>query len=199
MIPPPPDTPPTFALMRERPLIPLPWDLAVDDVSCRAKSGLARRAARRVRCRWLRERHEVESYRSATQFWRCKIFRVGELIGDDRFNGPANAPPQSWDDPALLEIVRRVVETFHPERVYLFGAQARGDFGPHSDYDLMVVVARSREPEYRRAQRAHRLIWGLGVAADILVWTRDAFDSRTHLRASLPSTILREGKLLYVA
>ena len=36
-------------------------------------------------------------------------------------------------------------------------------------------------------------------AADILVWTRDAFDSRVHLRASLPATIAREGKLLYVA
>ena len=54
-----------------------------------------------------------------------------------------------------------------------------------------------------RSQKALRemvsLLWDLGAAADILVWTRDAFDSRVHLRASLPATIAREGKLLYVA
>jgi hypothetical protein len=55
------------------------------------------------------------------------------------------------------------------------------------------------EPAYRRAQRAHSLLWDLGTAADILVWTRDAFDSRLHLRASLPATIVREGKLLCAA
>jgi hypothetical protein len=35
--------------------------------------------------------------------------------------------------------------------------------------------------------------------ADVLVWTRGGFESRTHLRASLPGTILREGRLLYAA
>jgi hypothetical protein len=31
----------------------------------------------------------------------------------------------------------------------------------------------------------------------VLVWSRTAFDRRRHLRASLPATILREGRLLY--
>lgn len=37
------------------------------------------------------------------------------------------------------------------------------------------------------------------LAADVLVWTQGRFDSRAHLRASLPGTVLREGKLLYAA
>ena len=45
----------------------------------------------------------------------------------------------------------------------------------------------------RRAQRTHSLLWDPGAAADILVWTREVFDSRIHLRASLPATITREG------
>ena len=102
-------------------------------------------------------------------------------------------------DPLLTEIVRRLVDTYHPERIYLFGSCARGESGPDSDYDIMVVVSHSDQPAYRRAQQAHSLLWDLGAAADILVWTRDAFVSRVHLRASLPATILREGKLLYAA
>lgn len=43
-------------------------------------------------------------------------------------------------DPVLAEIVRRLVEAYQPERIYLFGSVARGDAGPNSDYDLLVVV-----------------------------------------------------------
>ena len=102
-------------------------------------------------------------------------------------------------DPILAEIVRRLVEALQPERIYLFGSRARGDAGADSDYDLMVVVPHLTEPAYRAAQRAHSVLWGLGTAADILVWSRDAFDSRLHLKASLPATVVREGTLLHAA
>lgn len=103
------------------------------------------------------------------------------------------------DDPILAEIVRRLVDELEPERVYLFGSRARGEAGAHSDYDLLVVVASSDEPSYRVAQRAHSLLWDLGTAADILVWTREAFNGRLHLKASLPATVVREGALVYGA
>ena len=102
-------------------------------------------------------------------------------------------------DPMLAEIVHRLVETFGPEQIYLFGSCARDEAGPDSDYDLMVVVPQATEPGYRLAQQAHSLLWGLNVAADILVWTREQFDSRRHVVASLPATILRQGQLLYAA
>jgi predicted nucleotidyltransferase len=41
-------------------------------------------------------------------------------------------------DAALAEVVRRLVEAYQPERVYLFGCKAQGDAGVDSDYDLMV-------------------------------------------------------------
>ncbi|MGH2532115.1 MAG: nucleotidyltransferase domain-containing protein [Thermomicrobiales bacterium] len=103
------------------------------------------------------------------------------------------------NDPVLSEIVRRVVDGLRPERIYLFGSKARGDEGADSDYDIMVVVGHAAGPSYRLAQQARSLIWGIGVAADILVWSREAFDSRLHLKASLPATVAREGKLLYTA
>ena len=95
------------------------------------------------------------------------------------------------------EVVRRLVEAYQPAKIYLFGSKARGDGGPDSDYDIMVVVPHSEEPSYRRARRAYEVLRGVRTAVDVLVWTREAFDSRLHLRASFPSTIVREGKLLY--
>ena len=110
--------------------------------------------------------------------------------------------PELQNDPTLAEIVRRLVEAYHPERVYLFGSHARGEAGPDSDYDLMVVVPDNAPPDLRRSRRAYKALWGVKgsrTAADVLVLTQRGFDRQLHLRASLPSTILREGRLLHGA
>ena len=103
------------------------------------------------------------------------------------------------NDPVLAEVVRRLVEAYRPEHIYLFGSVARGDAGPDSDYDIMVVVPDEAPREMQDCDLAYRSLRGMGIAKDVLVWTRSAFEERLHLKASLPSAILREGKLLYAA
>lgn len=103
------------------------------------------------------------------------------------------------EDPTLTEIVKILSEAFHPERIYLFGSKARGDSNSDSDYDIMMVIARADEPRYRIAQKALDLLWDLGTAVDVLVWTLESFESRIKVNASLPATVIREGKLLYAA
>ncbi len=95
-------------------------------------------------------------------------------------------------EPALAEVVRRLIQAYQPERIYLFGSAARGDAGPDSDYDLLVVVPDD-------ARLAYEVLWGVGVAADVVVWSRSAFDRRSRVPSSLPATVLREGKLLHAA
>ena len=102
-------------------------------------------------------------------------------------------------NPQLAEVVRRLIEAYAPERVYLFGSSARGDAGPDSDYDLLLVVPDDAAPERRRAKLAYVSLWGTGTAVDVLVWTRSSFDRRLHLPTSLPATIIREGRLLHAA
>jgi predicted nucleotidyltransferase len=99
----------------------------------------------------------------------------------------------------LAEIVRRLVDAYQPEEIYLFGSAARGQAGPDSDYDLLLIVPDTAPPERRRSRLAYQALRGTGIAADVIVWTRSRFDSRTHLRASLPAIVLREGKLLHAA
>ena len=101
------------------------------------------------------------------------------------------------DDQIIAEMVRRLKEAFQPERIYLFGSKARGESGPDSDYDLLVVVPDEAPPEQKRSRLAYQALRGTRTAADVLVWTREAFHSRLHLPASLPAIVAREGKLLY--
>jgi predicted nucleotidyltransferase len=111
----------------------------------------------------------------------------------------AGASPMGVDDPALAEIVRRIVDAYQPERIYLFGSVARGEAGPDSDYDLLVIVPDDVPPERRSSDLAYRALRGTGTAADVLVCTHSYFEARRHLKASLPGTILREGRLLHAA
>jgi hypothetical protein len=99
----------------------------------------------------------------------------------------------------LSEIVRRLVDAYRPLRIFLFGSKARGDAGPDSDYDLMVIVPDDAALERRSGAMAYDCLWECRIAADILVWTQSSFNRRKHIVSSLPATIMREGKLLYVA
>lgn len=102
-------------------------------------------------------------------------------------------------DPVLAELVRRLVDAYQPERIYLFGSRARRQAGADSDYDLMVIVDDNALPERRRSRLAYLALRGTATAADVLVWPRQTFEERLHLPASLPATIVREGRLLYAA
>lgn len=99
----------------------------------------------------------------------------------------------------LAELVERLVAAYEPERIYLFGSKARGDAGPDSDYDLLVVVSDTAPPERKESRLGYRALRGTGIATDVLVLTRTQFDRRLHVVASLPATVAREGRLLHAA
>jgi predicted nucleotidyltransferase len=112
---------------------------------------------------------------------------------------PQRDPSFDPADPVLDEIVRRLVEAYQPVQVYLFGSRARGEADASSDYDLLVVVPDEAPPERRRSRLAYEALRGTGVAADVVVCTRSYFEPRRGLKASLPGTALREGRMLHGA
>ena len=68
---------------------------------------------------------------------------------------------QTLDAEALAprELLDPVVADFNPRRVILFGSQARGEAGPDSDIDLLVIVDDDTPPEkltFRAGYEARR-------------------------------------------
>ena len=101
---------------------------------------------------------------------------------------------------AIAEITRRLVEACQPVRVYLFGSAARGDEGPDSDLDFLVVVPAAAAEDVIRAGRLYHAIRGIGCAVDIIPWRKTDFEGRAaYVVAALPATVVREGRLLYDA
>ena len=102
-------------------------------------------------------------------------------------------------DPALLqELVRRVVESVHPLRIILFGSAARGEMGPNSDLDTLVVVEDQTDCRAVAKTIARRLR-GLGCATDILVVRRSDLEQNGDNPYLVFQTALSEGKELYRA
>ena len=100
-------------------------------------------------------------------------------------------------DHAIAEITRRMVDYYRPQRIYLFGSVARGEGGPDSDLDFCVVLPDDAPASLYRPGVQHAL-WGVGTAADVVSLPAKDFDLRAaHVKASLPATIVREGRLLY--
>ena len=100
----------------------------------------------------------------------------------------------------IAEITRRLVEYYAPRRIYLFGSAARGDEGPDSDLDFLVVVPDEAPKEQLRGSGVYSRLAGISHAVDVIPWRQSDFDGRAaHVRASLPATVIREGKLLYDA
>jgi predicted nucleotidyltransferase len=93
-------------------------------------------------------------------------------------------------------IGRRLIDALSPDRVYLFGSHARGNAGPDSDFDFLVVVPRSTQSSYERAVEAHRVVRDMVSAKDIVVLTRAEWEKQIKAPSSLCSTVLREGILI---
>jgi hypothetical protein len=64
---------------------------------------------------------------------------------------------------------------------------------------LLIVVANSNEPRYRRARQAYKVLQNIGVRIDVIVMTREEVERKVNVPISLVSRIIHEGKLLYKA
>lgn len=98
---------------------------------------------------------------------------------------------------AIDKLVRRLVRGFNPEKIILFGSYAHGTPTPDSDLDVVVVVSESNEPPYRRGQAAYKHVGAIGIPKDLLVFTREEFETQARVATSLARRVQKEGLVLY--
>jgi predicted nucleotidyltransferase len=100
----------------------------------------------------------------------------------------------------LDRIVSSLVEEVEPERIVLFGSQARDGATAGSDIDLLVVEQQPFGPERSRRKEMVRL-WRalpmLTAGADILVYSSDEVERWRESRYHVVGRALREGRVLY--
>ena len=100
------------------------------------------------------------------------------------------------DESILNEAVRRLVEGFHPDRIILFGSQARGTADTRSDVDFLVIcpVLSDRRKLMVEMDRA---LSGVPIARDIVTLTADEYDRDRAIPGTVARMAALEGRLLY--
>lgn len=107
------------------------------------------------------------------------------------------SPPAAQQRRRLTaEMVRRIVAQFRPERVVLFGSQARGDATSESDVDLLVVMPVNGSKRERRLA-IQMALHDIHVPKDILVVTPREWDIQRGIPGTLVWPARQEGVVLY--
>jgi len=103
--------------------------------------------------------------------------------------------------PILLnEMIEVIVEVAAPERIILFGSQARGTARPHSDYDFLIVDSQTFGKNHSRRQLAGKIWRSLrpfDVSVDLLLYNKEEVDYLSQSLNHVVSCALREGKVMY--
>jgi superfamily II DNA or RNA helicase/predicted nucleotidyltransferase len=120
-------------------------------------------------------------------------YTLSDLWGRAALPAPPKRPPiEHWVD----LMVERLASQFAPERIVLFGSQVRGDGGPDSDVDLLVVMSQV-DDKGAAIVDMHRALSGVPVAKDIFVTTPAEIERRGHLVGTVLKPALEEGRVVY--
>jgi len=106
---------------------------------------------------------------------------------------PLSSAAKRW----LPLIKRRIVRRFRPERIVLFGSQARGDAHRDSDVDLLVVLTTVKHRR-RAAAQIHTALAGIPLGKDVIVATPQDVDRLADVVGTVIHPALREGRTIYV-
>ena len=103
---------------------------------------------------------------------------------------------QSPKQEVLADFIRRVVESAQPERIILFGSAARGEMGPNSDVDLLVVK-RGKFDHRRLTGDIYMSLRGVGQAVDVVLVTPEQVERHQDTHWMVIAPALREGREVY--
>jgi HEPN domain-containing protein/predicted nucleotidyltransferase len=99
------------------------------------------------------------------------------------------------DGKVLAEIVQSVVAAAQPDEVVLFGSAARGEMGPDSDIDLLVIKS-GKFNHSRLLTTIYRHLPGL-AAVDVVLARAEDIEKYGDSPYLVYSPALREGKVVY--
>jgi predicted nucleotidyltransferase len=102
----------------------------------------------------------------------------------------------SLKDEPIRRMVDRIVRRFDPDKIILFGSYARGDAGPDSDVDLLIVMPVAGSTR-QMAVDIGVALHDIRVPKDVIVTTPEQFEWRKDTIGTVERPAWREGKLLY--
>lgn len=102
------------------------------------------------------------------------------------------------DKNILDKIVNSILKVLSPDKIILFGSQARGNFRPDSDYDILVIAS-GIEDELKSERLIYRALLDFNdpVGVDIIVKTPENAEKSKNMLVSVVKEAFKEGIVIY--
>jgi hypothetical protein len=97
-----------------------------------------------------------------------------------------------------LALLDPVVAYFNPRRVILFGSAARGEAGPDSDIDLLVIVDDDTPPERLTLKAGLDACRPYRGSADVIPVRESIFQRNAGITGTLSRAAVLDGIVVYV-
>jgi predicted nucleotidyltransferase len=95
------------------------------------------------------------------------------------------------------ELLDPVVAYFNPRRVILFGSHARGDAGPDSDIDLLVIVDDDTPPEKVTLRAGFESRRSYHEPVDVIPVWEATFRRKSKIAGTLSRAATLDGVIVY--
>ncbi|MEK7395493.1 MAG: nucleotidyltransferase domain-containing protein [Candidatus Poribacteria bacterium] len=98
----------------------------------------------------------------------------------------------------LREIINRITDVVHPERIIMFGSAARGEMDQDSDVDLLVI----KSGEYNQNKLTKEIyinMIGIEQSVDVILATPEQVEKYKDINYLIIAPALKEGKEVYHA
>ncbi len=94
------------------------------------------------------------------------------------------------------QIKERLLEKFNPDKIILFGSQARGTADNRSDVDLLIK-SESTEDKFSLMDQMRHALLPINYAFDVIVLTNAEFEKDKKYPGTVARYATKEGIILY--
>jgi predicted nucleotidyltransferase len=96
----------------------------------------------------------------------------------------------------IENITQQILEKYKPEKIILFGSAVRGELGPDSDVDFLIIKKETPIYGADRIRELSRLI-ERNIPTDFLIYRPEEVSKRLEMGDPFLKAILEEGKVLH--
>jgi predicted nucleotidyltransferase len=97
----------------------------------------------------------------------------------------------------LEEVKKRLIRTYNPIEIYVFGSYAWGYHDDESDLDLLVVIDKFTNDRQRLLVEGQKALIDLDLSKDLLVISKEEFDQYSNDPRRIYYKIRQQGKKIY--
>lgn len=99
----------------------------------------------------------------------------------------------TWGD--VEDVTWRIVKAAEPEKVVLFGSAVRGDMGPHSDLNFLVI--KTGTDHWELSSKIRMALFGANAAVDLVIAAPEDIERYGDSPSLVYKRALLEGLVVY--